>query len=142
MDKLQITGGIALEGEVRISGAKNAALPIMCAALLSAEPLRLANVPHLRDVTTMLGLLAQMGIAVSVDDARHDQDASEFRISASVNSFFKGGIAEASIPISHRLFRYHSTKRRTPVTKSIEGRYPRRRLALEISAQVIGTSPG
>ena len=68
MDKLVIQGGVALTGEVRISGAKNAALPILCASILSAEPLRVSNVPHLRDVTTMLGLLAQMGIAVSVDD--------------------------------------------------------------------------
>src|SRR3954469_7793659 len=68
MDKLVIEGGVALKGEVRISGAKNAALPILCAAILSDEPLRVSNVPHLRDVTTMLGLLAQMGIAVSVDD--------------------------------------------------------------------------
>jgi UDP-N-acetylglucosamine 1-carboxyvinyltransferase len=68
MDKLVIQGGVALTGEVRISGAKNAALPILCASILSAEPLRVSNVPHLRDVTTMLGLLAQMGVAVSVDD--------------------------------------------------------------------------
>ena len=68
MDKLIIEGGVPLAGEVRISGAKNAALPILCAAILSGEPLRIANVPHLRDVTTMLKLLAQMGIAVSVDD--------------------------------------------------------------------------
>ena len=50
MDKLRIRGGRPLEGEVTVSGAKNAALPIMCAALLSAEPLRLANVPRLMDV--------------------------------------------------------------------------------------------
>ena len=68
MDKLVIEGGVPLSGEVRISGAKNAALPILCASLLSREPLRVQNVPHLRDVTTMLGLLAQMGVAVSVDD--------------------------------------------------------------------------
>jgi UDP-N-acetylglucosamine 1-carboxyvinyltransferase len=68
MDKLQIEGGVPLAGEVRISGAKNAALPILCAAILSGEPLRIANVPHLRDVTTMLELIAQMGIAVAVDD--------------------------------------------------------------------------
>jgi UDP-N-acetylglucosamine 1-carboxyvinyltransferase len=68
MDKLVIEGGAALAGEVRISGAKNAALPILCASLLSNEPLRVANVPHLRDVTTMLGLLAQMGVGLSVDD--------------------------------------------------------------------------
>ncbi len=68
MDKLVIEGGVALKGEVRISGAKNAALPILCAALLSDEPLRIANVPQLHDVRTMLGLLAQMGVAVSADD--------------------------------------------------------------------------
>jgi len=68
MDRLLIHGGVPLSGEVRISGAKNAALPIMCAALLSAAPLRLANVPHLRDVTTLLNLLGGMGIAVSLDE--------------------------------------------------------------------------
>jgi UDP-N-acetylglucosamine 1-carboxyvinyltransferase len=64
MDKLKITGGRPLEGEVRVSGAKNAALPIMCAALLSSKPLTLTNVPRLRDVSTMAKLLAQMGVAV------------------------------------------------------------------------------
>ena len=64
MDKLKITGGRPLEGEVQVSGAKNAALPIMCAALLSAKPLALTNVPRLRDVSTMARLLAQMGVAV------------------------------------------------------------------------------
>ena len=68
MDKLIIEGGVPLAGEIGISGAKNAALPILCAAILSAEPLRIGNVPHLQDVTTMLGLLAQMGIAIAVDD--------------------------------------------------------------------------
>jgi UDP-N-acetylglucosamine 1-carboxyvinyltransferase len=68
VDKLLIHGGVPLAGEVRISGAKNAALPIMCAALLSAAPLRLANVPHLRDVTTLLSLLGGMGVAVSLDE--------------------------------------------------------------------------
>jgi UDP-N-acetylglucosamine 1-carboxyvinyltransferase len=68
MDKLAIEGGTPLEGEVRISGAKNAALPLLTAALLSAQPLRLTNVPHLRDVTTMLGLLSQMGVDVMVDE--------------------------------------------------------------------------
>jgi UDP-N-acetylglucosamine 1-carboxyvinyltransferase len=64
VDKLKITGGRPLEGEVQVSGAKNAALPIMCAALLSAKPLALTNVPRLRDVSTMARLLAQMGVAV------------------------------------------------------------------------------
>ena len=68
MDKLLIRGGVPLSGEVRISGAKNAALPIMCAALLARAPLRLANVPHLRDVTTLLNLLGGMGVAVSLDE--------------------------------------------------------------------------
>jgi UDP-N-acetylglucosamine 1-carboxyvinyltransferase len=68
MDKLVIEGGVPLAGEARISGAKNAALPVLCAALLCNEPLRIANVPHLRDVTTMLELLAQMGVSISVDD--------------------------------------------------------------------------
>ena len=68
MDKLQIDGGAPLSGEVNVSGAKNAALPILTAALLTDEPLRVANVPHLHDVTTMLNLLAQMGVAISMDE--------------------------------------------------------------------------
>jgi UDP-N-acetylglucosamine 1-carboxyvinyltransferase len=68
MDKLIIEGGVPLRGEVRVSGAKNATLPILCASILSAEPLRVGNVPHLHDVTTMLALLAQMGVRVSVDE--------------------------------------------------------------------------
>jgi UDP-N-acetylglucosamine 1-carboxyvinyltransferase len=68
MDKLLIEGGAALSGEVTVSGAKNAALPILTAALLTDEPLTVTNVPHLHDVTTMLNLLAQMGVAVSMDE--------------------------------------------------------------------------
>ncbi|MBS4096646.1 MAG: UDP-N-acetylglucosamine 1-carboxyvinyltransferase [Sulfuricella sp.] len=68
MDKLVIQGGVPLNGEIRISGAKNAALPILCAALLTEEPLAISNVPHLRDVTTTLELLNQMGVEVSVND--------------------------------------------------------------------------
>ena len=64
MDKLLITGGRPLEGEVRVSGAKNAALPIMCAALLTSRPLVLSNVPKLMDIRTMAKLLAQMGVEV------------------------------------------------------------------------------
>ena len=63
MDKLRIRGGRPLEGEVRISGAKNAALPIMCAVLLTDKPLRLSNVPQLMDTRTMAKLLRQMGVA-------------------------------------------------------------------------------
>jgi len=68
VDKLIIAGGAPLSGETRISGAKNAALPLMCAALLTPEPLTLSNAPHLRDVSTMVRLLAQMGVEVSLDD--------------------------------------------------------------------------
>ena len=68
MDKLVISGGAPLSGEARISGAKNAALPLMCAALLTPEPLTLSNAPQLRDVSTMVRLLAQMGVEVSLDD--------------------------------------------------------------------------
>ena len=64
MDKLKITGGRPLEGEIRLSGAKNAALPIMCAALLTSKPLTLSNVPLLRDVSTMAKLLGEMGLRV------------------------------------------------------------------------------
>jgi UDP-N-acetylglucosamine 1-carboxyvinyltransferase len=64
VDKLKITGGRPLEGEIRLSGAKNAALPIMCAALLTPKPLTLTNVPLLRDVSTMAKLLGEMGLRV------------------------------------------------------------------------------
>jgi len=68
MERLLIEGGQRLHGELVVSGAKNAALPILCAALLSEAPLRLANVPHLRDVTTTLQLLARMGAEVIVEE--------------------------------------------------------------------------
>jgi len=68
MDKLLIQGGVPLSGEVRISGAKNAALPILCAGLLTGDTLTLTNVPHLRDITTMLSLLGQMGMQVTLDE--------------------------------------------------------------------------
>ena len=68
MDKLIIEGGARLAGEVEVSGAKNAALPILTAALLTSDTLAVTNVPHLRDVTTMLTLLGQMGVEVSLDE--------------------------------------------------------------------------
>ena len=68
MDKLLIEGGVPLAGEVSISGAKNAALPLLCAALLTDQPLYLSNVPHLNDVSTMLRLLVQMGVDVTLDE--------------------------------------------------------------------------
>ena len=63
MDKLKIRGGVPLQGEIRISGAKNAALPILCASLLTADELVVENVPQLQDVVTTLKLLRQMGVA-------------------------------------------------------------------------------
>ena len=68
MDKLQIRGGVPLDGEVRISGAKNAALPILAGALLANGPVTIGNVPHLHDVTTMIELLGRLGASVTVDE--------------------------------------------------------------------------
>jgi UDP-N-acetylglucosamine 1-carboxyvinyltransferase len=65
VDKLSIQGGIPLKGEITITGAKNAALPILCAGLLSAEPITLRNLPDLQDVRTILKILAQMGLKVT-----------------------------------------------------------------------------
>jgi UDP-N-acetylglucosamine 1-carboxyvinyltransferase len=67
VDKLLIQGGVPLSGEVAISGAKNAALPILCASLLSADPLQFTNVPQLNDISTMLRLIGQMGVEVTID---------------------------------------------------------------------------
>jgi len=70
MQKLAIQGGNRLNGEVRISGAKNAALPILCAGLLTPDLLRLDNVPELNDVATMCKLLQQMGMLIEIDDGQ------------------------------------------------------------------------
>ncbi len=68
MDRLRIQGGVRLEGEVRISGAKNATLPVLAATLLADDPVRVTNVPHLRDVTTTIELLGRMGVTVTIDE--------------------------------------------------------------------------
>jgi UDP-N-acetylglucosamine 1-carboxyvinyltransferase len=68
MDKLLITGGQPLHGELRISGAKNAALPILAATLLSDVPVSVGNIPHLHDITTTMELLGQMGVRLTVDE--------------------------------------------------------------------------
>lgn len=68
MDKLLITGGKPLHGELRISGAKNAALPILAGALLSETPVVIGNVPHLQDITTTMELLGRMGVRLMVDE--------------------------------------------------------------------------
>lgn len=68
MDKLIVTGGVPLSGRVKISGAKNAALPILAACLLIDDAVQISNVPHLRDITTTLDLLGQMGVEVIIND--------------------------------------------------------------------------
>ncbi|WP_150302803.1 UDP-N-acetylglucosamine 1-carboxyvinyltransferase [Pseudomonas saliphila] len=68
MDKLIITGGDSLDGEIRISGAKNSALPILAATLLADEPVTICNLPHLHDITTMIELFGRMGIEPVVDE--------------------------------------------------------------------------
>src|SRR5215471_5554157 len=68
MDKLLIQGGARLAGKLSISGAKNSSLPILAATLLSDEPVTVANVPHLHDVTTMIELLGALGVDVEIDE--------------------------------------------------------------------------
>lgn len=68
MDKLVITGGARLDGEIRISGSKNSALPILAASLLSDEPVIIRNLPHLHDITTMIALLRCMGVEAIIDE--------------------------------------------------------------------------
>ncbi|VWB65736.1 UDP-N-acetylglucosamine 1-carboxyvinyltransferase [Burkholderia lata] len=76
MDKLVIEGGHRLSGEIVVSGAKNAALPILCAGLLTADPVDLDNVPNLKDVRTTLKVLNQMGVKSETDGSRVQLDAS------------------------------------------------------------------
>jgi len=80
MDKFLIRGGRRLQGEVTISGAKNAALPELCAALLSAEPVSLANVPGLQDVRTTFKLLRNLGVAIAADADRVTLNAADVTV--------------------------------------------------------------
>lgn len=68
MDKLIITGGNPLSGEIRISGAKNAALPILISALVASKPVTISNIPHLHDITTTMELLGNMGVSLGIDE--------------------------------------------------------------------------
>jgi UDP-N-acetylglucosamine 1-carboxyvinyltransferase len=78
LDKLLIKGGAALHGEIEISGAKNASLPILAATLLASESTTLSNVPHLNDVSTTITLLQSMGVLVTIDDRQNlHVDASD-----------------------------------------------------------------
>jgi UDP-N-acetylglucosamine 1-carboxyvinyltransferase len=83
MDKLIINGGAPLNGEVRISGAKNAALPILAATLLADDPVTVCNVPHLHDITTTMELLGRMGVSLMIDEKLNiEVDAS------TINEFY------------------------------------------------------
>ena len=82
MDKLIITGGTPLDGELRIAGAKNAALPILAATLLADSPMVVVNVPHLHDITTTMELLGRMGVQLVVDERMHIEVDT-----ATINSF-------------------------------------------------------
>jgi len=78
LDKLLIKGGASLNGKVAISGAKNAALPILAGTLLATEPVTVRNVPHLKDVTTTISLLQMMGVQITVDEQLNvEVDASD-----------------------------------------------------------------
>ena len=77
MQKLAIQGGTRLNGEVRISGAKNAALPILCASLLTRDALQLSNMPELNDVVTMRKLLVQLGVKIEVNGDQVDLSAAQ-----------------------------------------------------------------
>jgi len=80
LDKLIITGGVPLSGEIRISGAKNAALPILAATLLTGERVTIGNIPHLHDITTTMELLGRMGVELVVDERlRIEVDSSTIK---------------------------------------------------------------
>src|SRR5512142_409344 len=82
MDRILIRGGVPLAGTITIGGAKNAALPLMAASLLSAEPLVLANLPDLADITTMANLLVQHGVAMGLRDDAANGPGRAFELSA------------------------------------------------------------
>jgi len=76
MDKFLITGGVKLEGEVRISGAKNAALPLLAAMILADSPITLTNVPNLKDVNTLVKLIGGLGVTISYENDTVKADTS------------------------------------------------------------------
>lgn len=77
MDRIRITGGVPLKGQINISGAKNAALPLMAASLLTDEPLRLSNIPDLMDTRTLANLLDSLGVEISMETVEDVQEGSE-----------------------------------------------------------------
>ena len=113
MDKLRIVGGAPLHGEVKIAGAKNAALPILCACLLTDQPIILRNVPDLQDVRTMLKLLQEIGVEVRFPDPedRHHLVLSALKIKSSEATYDMVKTMRASILVLGPLLaRMHSAK--------------------------------
>jgi UDP-N-acetylglucosamine 1-carboxyvinyltransferase len=80
MDKLVIEGGKKLSGKVIVAGAKNAALPLMAACLVTEDPVRILNIPHLSDITTMASLLVQMGVDLSVESTKEHEEFQSGRV--------------------------------------------------------------
>ena len=104
MDKLLIEGGTRLSGEVAISGAKNAALPILCAALLTAEPVTFTNVPRLKDIDTLLGLVNFLGPGKTF--CAHAPGAVE-PLGSAIKYFrpeFEAGVASSGAPAAAAQF--------------------------------------
>jgi UDP-N-acetylglucosamine 1-carboxyvinyltransferase len=113
MDKLKIVGGLPLKGEVKIAGAKNAALPILCACLLTDQPITLRNVPDLQDVRTMLKLLQEIGVEVHFPDVsdRHHVVLNAANIKSSEATYDMVKTMRASILVLGPLLaRMHSAK--------------------------------
>jgi UDP-N-acetylglucosamine 1-carboxyvinyltransferase len=113
MDKLRMVGGVPLVGEVKIAGAKNAALPILCACLLTDQPITLRNVPDLQDVRTMLKLLQELGVQVHFPEAsnRHHLVLNAAMIKSSEATYEMVKTMRASILVLGPLLaRMHSAK--------------------------------
>lgn len=106
MDKLKITGGAPIRGSIRASGAKNAALPILAATLLTKEPVTLRNLPHLNDITTMIELLVCLGVEVQINEDMSIQiDASHLHDYTAPYSLVK--TMRASILVLGPLLAHH-----------------------------------
>jgi UDP-N-acetylglucosamine 1-carboxyvinyltransferase len=80
MDRLVVEGGKKLSGKVVVAGAKNAALPLMAASLLTEEPVKISNIPHLSDITTMANLLVHLGVDLSVESLKEHEDFQSGRV--------------------------------------------------------------
>ena len=95
MDSLVIQGGVALKGKIRISGAKNAALPLMCASLLTDQPLELSNLPRLADIATLGSVLEHLGVSVTINGAGEEEDR---RLTGRTAILQAGDVSTATAP--------------------------------------------